>query len=110
MVKGNERRPVHACACPLCQQHPDSPTAEEHRALNRLMAATDERSRRLLAGLLARQHGRGGIALLARVTGLSPHTIRRGWRELQQPGGSPAGRLRRPGAGRQRVGQKVPRW
>jgi hypothetical protein len=81
--------------------------AREHRALNRLLAASDERTRRLLAGFLARQHGKGGIALLARITGLDRDTIARGRRELRQPFG-PSGRIRRPGAGGQRVEKKVP--
>jgi len=63
----------------------------------------------LLAGSLAQQHGRGGIALVARITGLSPHTIRRGWRELQTATPTPRGRLRRRGAGRKPVEKKVPR-
>lgn len=82
MSNQNEPRAFHSCECPSCRQHSDSPTAEVHRAINRFLAAADERSRRLLAGSLAQQHGRGGIALVARITGLSPHTIRRGRREL----------------------------
>ena len=97
------------CECPTCRQDPDSPTAEVHRAINRFLATADERSRRLLAGSLAQQHGRGGIALVARITGLSPHTIRRGWRELQTAASTPRGRLRRRGAGRKPVEKKVPR-
>jgi hypothetical protein len=102
-------RGLHPCECPTCRQHSDSPTAEVHRAINRFLAAADERSRRLLAGSLAQQHGRGGIALVARITGLSPHTIRRGRRELQTATPTPRGRIRRPGAGRKRVEKKVPR-
>jgi hypothetical protein len=100
------RRPVRACACPTCRRHPNGRTAREHRALNRLLAATDERTRRLVAGFLARQHGRGGVALLARITGLHRNTIARGRRELRQPSRWP-GRVRRPGAGGQRVEKKV---
>jgi hypothetical protein len=81
--------------------------AREHRILNRLIAASDERTRRLLAGFLARQHGRGGIAWLARITGLDRDTVARGRRELRQPFRSP-GRIRRPGAGGQRVEKKAP--
>jgi hypothetical protein len=103
MVQTSDRPTIPCCGCRTCQQHPRSRTAEEHRAINRLVAAADERSRRLVVGFLARQHGRGGIALMARVTGLSPHTIRRGWQELRQPVFAPAGRVRRPGAGRKRV-------
>jgi hypothetical protein len=102
-------RGFHKCDCPTCRQDSDSPTAEVHRAINRFLATTDERSRRLLAGSLAQQHGRGGIALVACITGLSPHTIRRGRRELQTVTATPRGRIRRRGAGRKPVEKKVPR-
>jgi hypothetical protein len=103
-------RPIsHRCRCLTCQQQPDSPTAEAHRAINWFLASADERSRRLLAGALALQHGRGGIALAARITGLSPHTIRRGRHELAQAASPPGGRVRRPGGGRKPVEKKVPR-
>ena len=108
MATKKRRRIVHVCACPTCRQHPSGRKAREHRALNRLLAAADERTRRLLAGFLARQHGRGGIALLARITGLDRNTIARGRRELRQPFRS-SGRIRRPGAGGPRVEKKL-RW
>jgi hypothetical protein len=109
MSPKKKRRGLHQCECPTCRQNLDSPTAEVHRAINRFLATADERSRRLLAGSLAQQYGRGGIALVARITGLSPHTIRRGRRELQTAATTPRGRLRRPGAGRKPVEKKVPR-
>jgi hypothetical protein len=102
------RLPVHACECPTCRQYPKGRVAREHRALNRLVAASDERTRRLLAGFLARQHGRGGIVLLAGITGLDRDTVARGRRELRQPFRS-SGRIRRPGAGGQPVEKKVQR-
>ena len=102
----NPRRVPHACACPTCRQHPSGRMAREHRALNRLLAAADERTRRLIAGFLARQQGRGGITLLARITGLDRNTIARGRRELRQPRRL-SGRVRRPGGGGQRVEKKV---
>jgi hypothetical protein len=71
------------------------------------VAAADERTRRLLVGFLARQHGRGGIALLAQITGLDRHTIARGQYELQRSGRQKARRVRRPGAGRPRTEKKV---
>lgn len=106
LTNEKHRQAVHACACPTCRQHPNGRIAREHRALNRLLAAADERSRRLFAGFLARQHGRGGIALLACITGLDRNTIARGRRELRQPGRL-SGRVRRPGAGGQPVEKKV---
>jgi hypothetical protein len=101
------RRLVHPCECPTCRQHPNGTVAREHRALNRLIAAADERTRRLLAGFLARQHGKGGITLLARITGLDRNTVARGRRELRQPFRA-SGRIRQAGAGGQRVEEKAP--
>src|SRR3954447_9274287 len=106
LAKWKPRRLVHFCECPRCRRYPSGLVAREHRALNRLLAAADERSRRLFAGFLARQHGRGGITLLARITGLDRNTIARGRRELRQPGGL-SGRVRRPGAGGQPVEKKA---
>ena len=107
LSKRKPRRLVHACECPRCRRHPHGQVAREHRALNRLIAASDERTRRLVAGFLARQHGKGGIALLARITGLDRDTVARGRRELRQPFRS-SGRIRRLGAGGQRVEKKFP--
>jgi hypothetical protein len=106
LARTKHRQFVHACECPTCRQFPKGRRAREHRALKRLLAATDERTRRLLVGFLARQHGKGGIALLARITGLDRNTIARGRRELRQPCQS-SGRVRRPGAGCRRVEKKV---
>jgi len=106
LASKKRRQLVHACECPRCRQHPKGQVAREHRALNRLIAASDERTRRLLAGFLARQHGKGGITLLARITGLDRNTVARGRRELRQPFRS-SGRIRQPGAGGQPVEKKV---
>src|SRR3954452_15656153 len=75
---------VHRCSCPDCCLRPDGTVSHEHQAINRLVARIDERSRRLVAGFLARWYGRGGIALLERITGLDRNTIARGRRELDQ--------------------------
>ena len=93
------RRPAHVCPCPVCSREPDSELAEEHRTINRLIALFDEKRRRRFVGFLAQQRGRGGIEQLARITGLSPKTIRRGMRELQPPGLDPPHRVRRAGGG-----------
>jgi hypothetical protein len=94
---------LHTCQCPGCQQEPNSATAALHRSINRLVALADERSRRLLVGFLAEQHGRGGLTLMSRITGLDRNTIARGRRELHANATPPPGRIRRPGAGRKRV-------
>src|SRR5258708_3227331 len=93
---------IHQCPCPGCRREPDGAVAREHRAINRLVACTDERSRRLVAGFLARLYGHGGITLLARITGLDRNTIARGRRELDRADAPPPGRGRRPGGGPKR--------
>lgn len=109
MARKGGRRAVHSCECRMCEEHPYGNVAAEHRRINRLVALENERNRRLLAGFLARQHGRGGVSLLARVTGLSRDTILRGQRELQHVGTAAATRIRQPGGGRKRVEKKDPR-
>jgi hypothetical protein len=104
----NHVRPIHRCNCSVCRQHPRGVVAREHRAINRLLAAADERMRRLLAGLLASNIGRGGIQQLARITGLHRNTIALGKRELRQERGFPSSRVRRSGAGRKRLEEKRP--
>lgn len=107
MAKEHPQRVVHVCTCSTCQQHPYSCCAREHRRINRLVTAADERTRRLLVGFLAQQHGRGGLTLFAQITGLDAHTIARGQRELRQGRPQASPRVRRPGAGRPRAEKKV---
>ena len=56
----------------------------------------------------ARALGRGGIALVARATGISTSTIGRGLSELRSRARMPPGRVRRPGGGRKRTIDKDP--
>ena len=72
----------------------------KYRALARVM---DERQRRLWAGTEARVLGRGGIAVVARATGLARNTIVRGLAELTQRKPLSPDRVRRPGGGRKRM-------
>jgi hypothetical protein len=64
-----------------------------------LSSLLNERARRLWAAAESVAIGYGGDAVVSSATGLSRNTIRSGRRELAE-GGAPAGRLRRPGAGR----------
>ncbi len=96
----NQERGIHRCGCPACRREPAGTVAQEHQAINRLVACSDERIRRLLVGFLAERHGRGGIALMSRITGLDHNTVARGQRELYQVDLASAGRVRRPGGGR----------
>jgi hypothetical protein len=102
------RRPVYCCPCSTCCRQPESPIAHEHTAINHLLATLDEKARRQCAGLLALQHGRGGITRLAQITGLSRNTIRRGQYEIQASRPASAGRIRQPGGGRKPIEKKIP--
>lgn len=78
-----------------------------HRAINCVMPELDERGRRLFAGVLARQHGHGGIQHVSVITGLNRMTIRRGLRESERGQGESSDRVRRPGGGRRSVEKKL---
>ena len=67
----------------------------------------DERSRRRWAAAESVAIGYGGDALVSSATGLARETLRKGRREITQ-GGTPSGRIRRPGAGRPRLEQRQP--
>ena len=60
----------------------------------------DERARRLTAGAEALAIGRGGVAAVARATGLARTTVARGVADVQAGETVERGRIRRPGAGR----------
>src|SRR6266540_6966269 len=76
--------------------------------LQELTPRLDERQRRLMAGAGARTLGRGGIAAVARATGLSRTTIRKGAIELERGPVAAEDRVRRPGAGRKRATERDP--
>ena len=69
----------------------------------------DERARRLFAGAEALALGRGGIAAVARATGLSEPTVRRGIADVQAGEVLPKGRIRRAGAGRPKATTRDPK-
>jgi hypothetical protein len=98
--------PVHVCDCPACCQGVDPEVARYHAAINSILPELDEHRRRLFAGLLAAEHGHGGVTLFAQITGLSRTTILRGQRELEQGVPRHPARIRRPGGGRPRVEKK----
>src|SRR5215207_5350138 len=65
----------------------------------------NERTRRLLTAAEAAALGRGGIATVARATGVPRRTIVAGLAELHAPQAASASRVRRPGGGRKRAVQ-----
>lgn len=76
---------------------------------NNLMGDFDERARRRWSAVEALSLGRGGIAAVAKATGISDRTIRNGIRELRDGDAPPEGRQRRVGGGRKSVKEKDPK-
>ncbi len=75
-----------------------------------LWPALNERGRRLAAAAEARALGYGGVARVARASGVSARTIWRGLRELKKPGHRlEASKVRRPGGGRKHLLATEPR-
>ena len=74
-----------------------------------LSPAMNERMRRLWAGSEAEAYGDGGLATVARATGMSRTTIRTGRDELREGlAVEPDVHTRRPGAGRPRIEDTYP--
>jgi transposase len=76
-------------------------------AFTALRPHLDERQRRLALGAAARALGRGGIRLVAGMTGAAESTVSRGVRELES-GAAPSARVRTAGAGRRRLRDRDP--
>jgi transposase len=67
-----------------------------------------ERGRRIWAASEARVLGRGGIAAVARASGISENTIRKGIREIDSGERLEGGRVRRRGGGRKPIAESDP--
>ena len=75
-----------------------------------LLPALNERGRRLAAAAEARALGYGGVAKVARASGVSVSTIWRGLRELKKPGRRlDVSKVRRAGGGRKSLQETEPR-
>lgn len=77
------------------------------RLHTRTMQHFNERQRRIYAGSLAKQYGWGGITRVHTETGMDPHTIMRGMRELAE---EPLfDRIRKGGGGRKKTEYHQPK-
>ncbi len=75
----------------------------------RVAGVLDERGRRAVAASEALTLGRGGIAAVARATGVARGVIEDGIKEFTGAvAGAPAGRVRRPGGGRKKLATTDP--
>lgn len=68
----------------------------------------NEQSRRRFAALEAQALGRGGISLMARISGLARSTIYHGLRDIRGNVSAPAGRTRKHGGGRKKKALEDP--
>ena len=99
---------VHRCQCPHGQQAGPHPEQVLHHQMNVWLSRLDEQQRRWSAAIEANRLGHGGEQLVAHITGLDPHTIRRGRQELAVSlPERPTDRGRVPGAGRPRAEKKT---
>jgi Rhodopirellula transposase DDE domain len=79
----------------------DSAQARAARKRYKAMAPVlDEQSRRRFVALEAQTLGRGGVSLMARITGLSRRTIYHGLSDIQSRESPGPGRVRKRGGGR----------
>ena len=78
------------------------------RRIDGLWPELNERQRRRLLGVEARELGWGGVSALARAVGVSRSTVARGLADLDAPESLPAGWSRRAGGGRKRLTDNDP--
>ena len=64
----------------------------------------NEQSRRRFVALEAQALGRGGVSLMARISGLARSTIYRGLSDIRDKISAPPGRVRERGGGTQEEG------
>ena len=62
----------------------------------------NEQSRRRFVALEAQALGRGGVSLMARITGLARSTIYHGLCDIRDDVAAAPGRIRKPGGGRKK--------
>jgi hypothetical protein len=108
MKSKRKKNRIHKCTCETCQRHPYSAIAEQHPAINRVLVTLDEKSRRRCVGLFVLERGRGGIAELHKITGMSRTTSRRGCAEAGHRDWVTG--VRRTGGGRKAVEKKALRF
>ena len=80
-------------------------TEQARAARNRykkMAPVLDEQSRRRFVALEAQSLGRGGVSLMARITGLARRTIYRGLDDIRNNRSAEPGRVRKKGGGRKK--------
>ena len=102
---------IHACRCAVCQSGRDAETLARHERMNLFLSRLSEPQRRWYVGMLSLEPDSPTDSDLARITGLSRKTIRRGRSEIESGLAlAPTARQRRPGGGRPAAEKKIPNW
>ena len=100
---------VHTCECPICCQEADHADKVIHRQFNVVLSRLNEQQRRWMVALESKKIGHGGDRFMAKVSGISVETIRKGRKELEKElKDRPVDRVRLPGGGRPRAEKKIP--
>ena len=73
-----------------------------------LASVLNEQSLRRFVALEARALGRGGVSLMARISGLARSTIYHGLSDIRDNVSAPAGRIRKEGGGRKKKASEDP--
>ena len=98
---------IHQCECDICQQSESHPDQTVHQQMNLFLSRLNEQQRRWYAAIEAQKLGHGGATLLAKISGLSVETIRRGRTEMEDGlTERPVDRVRQAGGGRKTVEKK----
>jgi len=101
-------RKVHTCECPICCHSQDHADKAIHHQFNVLLSRLDEQQRRWMVALESKKIGHGGDRFMAKVSGISVETIRKGRKELDDDlTDRPIDRVRVPGGGRPRIEKKI---
>ena len=98
---------IHQCQCEICQREEGHAKQKEHRLMNVFLSRLNEQERRWYAALEGKKLGRGGLEIMAQVTGMHVNTIRHGRKELNtELSERPLDRIRVAGGGRKAVEKK----
>jgi hypothetical protein len=99
---------IHQCECAICQSNEDRIVKQYHEQINLLLSCLTEPQRRWYVGFLSDSPDSPSDVELARITGISRDTIRRGRQELSDGLVTAAGHLQRQkGAGRPKSEKKT---
>lgn len=87
---------------------PPAQARAARRRYREMAPVLNEQSRRRFVALEAQALGRGGVCLMAQISGLARSTIYHGLHDIRHNISAPPGRIRQPGGGRKRKALQDP--